>query len=110
VLGFGSLGFAVGFLVRWPRPASLLLGGASWLCWLGIFVLLTSARDKAYALQLQRFILVVFGCLVISILILFWKFRHTSPAFSSAALITAALLCFGATTALILMRRLMPRN
>lgn len=109
-LGLASLGFAVVLLERWPRPSSLLLGAGSWLCWFAIFVLLTTARDRAYAVQLQRFVLVAFGCVEISMLALFWKFRDTSSAFSSAALIAALLLCVGATTALLIMRRIMPRS
>lgn len=110
ILGLASLGFAAALLARWPRPSSLLLGAGSWLCWFAIFVLLTTARDRAYAVQLQRFVLVAFGCVEISMLALFWKFRDTSSAFASAALIAAVLLCVGATTALLIMRRMMPRS
>lgn len=110
MLGLASLGFAVALLARWPRPSSLLLGAGSWLCWFAIFVLQTTARDRAYAVQLQRFMLVAFGCVGISMLALFWKFRDTSSAFAYAALIAAGLLCAGATTALWIMRRMMPRS
>jgi hypothetical protein len=108
VLGVVSLGFSGGFLARWPRPLSLFLGAASWLFLFAILVLLTTARDKAYALQLQRFMLMAFACVEISMLALFWKFRNTSPAFSSAALIAAVMLCIGVTAALLVMRRIMP--
>jgi hypothetical protein len=110
VLAIVSVGFAIALIVRWPKPSSLFLGAAFWLCWFGIFVLLTTARDRTYALQLQRFVLVAFACVEISTLALYWKFRDSTPAFSSAALIAAVLLCVGAATALLIMRRIMPRS
>jgi hypothetical protein len=110
VLGLVSVGFAVGFLARWPRPVSLFLGAASWLILFAILVLVSTARDRAYALQLQRFMSVAFVCVEIGMLALFWKFRDTSPAFSSAALIAAVMLCIGVTTALLVMRRIMPQT
>jgi len=39
--------------------------------------------------------LLAFACVEIAVLALFWKFRKTSPAFSSAALIAAVMLCIG---------------
>jgi hypothetical protein len=110
VLGLVSLGFAVGYLARWPRPVSLFLGAASWLFLFAILVLLTTARDRTHALQLQRFLLVAFASIEVGMLALFWKFRDTSPAFSYAALIAAVMLCIGVTAALLVMRRIMPRT
>lgn len=103
-----SLGLPAGFLMRWQRPGSLYLGAASWLCLFAISVLLTTCKDRAYALELQRFMLVAFACVEIPMLALFWKFRNTSPDFSSAALAAAVMLCIGATAALFVMRRIMP--
>jgi hypothetical protein len=110
VLGVVSLGFSGGFLARWPRPLSLFLGAASWLFLFAILVLLTPVRDRTFALQLQRFMLVAFACIEIAMLALFWKFRNASPAFSSAALIAAGMLCIGVAAALLVMRRIMPRT
>lgn len=109
MLGGASLGLPAGFLMRWQRPGSLYLGTASWLCLFAILVLLTMCKDRAYALGLQRFMLVAFASIEIPMLALFWKFRNTSPAFSSAALAAAVMLCIGATVALFVMRRIMPR-
>ena len=110
VLGLFCVGFAWAFLPLWPRPVSIILGGISWVCLFGVLVLLTVAGNKAYKLQLQRFLLVAFGCAEIPILGLAWKYRETAPALSSASLITAVLLCLGATTALFIMRRIMPQS
>jgi hypothetical protein len=110
MLGVASLGFSAGFLMRWQRPGSLYLGAASWLGLFAILVLLTTFKDRAYALRLQRFMLVAFTCIEIAMLGLFWKFRASSPAFSSAALAAAVMLCIGATVALFVMRRIMPRT
>jgi hypothetical protein len=110
VLGVVSLGFSGGFLARWPRPLSLFLGAASWLFLFAILVLLTPVRDRTFALQLQRFMLVAFACIEIAMLALFWKFRNTSTAFSSAALIAAGMLCIGVAAAFLVMRRIMPRT
>jgi len=110
MLGAASLGLSAGFVIRWQRPVSLYLGAASWLCLFAILVLLTTFKDRAYALQLQRFMLVAFTCIEIATLGLFWKFRATSPSFSSAALAAAVMLCIGATVALFVMRRTMPRT
>ena len=109
-LGLLSIGFAWAFLALRPRPVSIIFGGISWICLFGVFVLLTRAGNKAYAIQLQRFVLVAFGCVEIPIVGLVWKYRQTSPAFSSASLISAVLLCFGAATALFIMRRIMPQD
>lgn len=105
-----SLGFSAGFLMRGQRPESLYLGAASWLGLFAILVLLTTFKDRAHALRLQRFMLVAFTCVEIAMLGLFWKFRASSPAFSSAALAAAIMLCIGATVALFVMRRIMPRT
>lgn len=111
LIGLLSLCFSVGFLAQWPRPASLYMGAASWLCWFAILVLLvTIARDRANALQLQRFMLVAFACVEIAMLALFWRFRDGSPALSSAALIAAAMLCVGVTAAISAIRWIMPRS
>ena len=110
MLGATSIGFSAGFLMRWQRPVSLYLGAASWLCLFAILVLLTTFKDRAFALQLRKFMLVAFACIDIAMLGLFWKFRASSPAFSSAALGAAVMLCIGATVALLVMRRIMPRT
>lgn len=107
VLGFFSVGFAWAFPALWPKPVSVILGGISWVCLFGVLVLLTVAGNKAYALRLQRFLLVAFGCAEVPILGLAWKYRETAPALSSASLISAVVLCFGATAALFIMRRIM---
>jgi hypothetical protein len=109
-LGLFSVGFAWAFPALWPRPVSIILGAISWVCLFAVLVLLTVAGNKAYALQLQRFLLVAFGCAEIPILGLAWKYREAAPAFSSASLISAVLLCFASTTALFIMRRIMPQN
>ncbi len=110
MLGVVSLGFSAGFLIRWQRPVSLYLGAASWLCLFAILVLLTTFKDRAYAFQLQRFMLVAFACIGIAMLGVSWKFRASSPSLSSAALAAAVMLCIGTTVALFVMRRIMPRT
>jgi len=85
------------------------LGAVSWLCWLALLVLITTAKDRAFALQIQRLTLVAFGCIEIAMLALHWKFRDTSPGFSSAALAVALVLCIGVTVAFVAMRRTMPK-
>lgn len=109
ILGIVSWGFAIGFLVRWPKPSSLYLGVVSWLCWFALFEPINSAKNRAFALQIQRFALIVFGCMEIALLAMCWKFRQTSPAFSSAAFVVVVVLSIGASVAFVVMRRTMPQ-
>lgn len=109
ILAIVSWFFAIAFLVRWPKPSSLYLGVVSWLCWFALFVPINSAKDRAFALQIQRFTIAAFACIEIAVLALYWKFRQASPAFSLAALVVALVLCVGASIAFVVMRRTMPR-
>lgn len=110
MLGVVCLGLPAGFLMLRRRPVSLYLEAASWLCLFAILVLMTAFKDRVYALQLQRLMLVAFACIELAMLGLFWKLRASSPAFSSAAFTAAIVLCIGATVALVVMRRTMPRD
>jgi hypothetical protein len=109
ILAIVSWVFAIAFLARWPKPSSLYLGVVSWLCWFALFVPINSAKDRAFALQIQRFAIAAFACIEIAMLALYWKFRQVSPAFSSAAFAVALVLCIGASIAIVVMRRTMPR-
>lgn len=101
--------FAIAFLVRWPKPSSLYVGVVSWLCWFALLVPINSAKDRAFALKVQRFTMAAFACIEIAMLALYWKFRRASPAFSFAAFVFALVLCVGASIAFVVMRRTMPQ-
>jgi hypothetical protein len=109
ILAIVSWVFAIASLVRWPKPSSLYIGVVSWLCWFALLVPISSAKDRAFALQVQRFTMGAFACIEIAMLALYWKYRQTSPSFSLAAFFVALMLCVGASIAFVVMRQTMPR-
>jgi hypothetical protein len=80
-----------------------------WSSFLALFVPINSAKDRAFAFQIQRFVIAAFACIEIAMLALYWKFRQVSPAFSLAAFVATLVLCIGAIIAFVAMRRTMPR-
>lgn len=111
ILMFGvGLGIPAGFMMRRQEPASLYLGAMSWLCFFAILVLVAGLRDRAHAVQTGKVILVAFACIEIAMLALFWKYRASSPTFSSAALAAAVMLCVGTAGEFAVLRRTIRRN
>ena len=91
-----SGGSVAAFLVLWPRPVSLILAGISLLCVFSAVLVFLGAATREYALQVQRAIFLTFGSFGLAFAGLAWKYHARAPAFSWAALIALAIVCFGA--------------
>ncbi len=105
-----SIGLAVAFLALWPRPASLILAGIALLCDFGALLVPGKAAGREYALKARKAIFLAAGCFGVALVGLAWKYRKTAPAFSSASLIAAVLLCFGALGTFFIVRSIGARN
>lgn len=110
VLVLLSVGFALAFLVLWPRPVSVMLAGISLLCGFGALLVFCSAAGWEYALQARRAIFLASGCFGLAFVGLAWKYRERTPAFSSASLLVTAMLCFGALATFLITRSIEERK
>lgn len=99
-----SVGLAAAFLVLWPRPVSVILAGTSLLCVFGALLALCGAAKPEYAPQAKKAIFLTSGCFGLAFAGLAWKYRASTPAFSSASLIALAMLCFGALATFFFIR------
>jgi hypothetical protein len=105
VLIFLSVGLAVAFLLSWLKPVSLVFAGTSLLCVFASLLVFVGAAKSEYAPQAQKVILLTSGCFGLAFSGLAWKYRASSPAFSSAALIALAILCFGTMATFFFIRQ-----
>lgn len=99
-----SAGLTGAFLASWPKPMSLILARTSLLCVFGALLALCGAARPEYALQAERAIFLTSGCFGLGFAGLAWKYRARSPAFSWAALIALAIVCFGAVATFFYIR------
>jgi hypothetical protein len=105
LLIFLSVGLAAVFLVSWPKPVSLILAATSLLCVFAALLALVKAAKPEYAPQAQKAIFLTSGCFWPAFAGLAWKYRATSPAFSSASLIALAILSIGAIAIFFFIRQ-----
>jgi len=99
-----SLGFAVAFVIQWPKPVSMVFSGASLLFGFGTLLVFAKTGGREYALQARKAIFFASGCFGLAFIGLAWKYRVTAPTFSSASLIAVALLCLGSLTSFFITR------
>jgi len=99
-----SVGLAAAFSVLWPRALSVVLAGTSLLCAFAALLALCVVAKPEYAPQAQKAIFLTSGCFGLAFAGLALKYRASAPAFSSAALIALAMLCFGALATFFFIR------
>lgn len=101
-----SVGLAVAFILLWPKPISVVLAGVAELCATATMLLLyIGARARGSRIVLvKKAIFLPLGFFGLVFLALAWRYSKSSPAFSSASLISAGLIGLGAVAALFFTR------
>lgn len=99
-----SLGFAVAFLIQWPKPISMVFAGAALISGFGTLLVFCKSGGREYAIQARNAIFFASGCFGLAFLGLAWKYRETAPAFSLTSLVAVGLICFGAVVSFVILR------
>ena len=104
-----SVGFAAAFIVRWPKPVSMVFAGISLLGAFGALLAFCKTGAHEYAHQARKAILLTSGCFGLAFIALALKYRAGAPALSLASLVAAVLLALGAFAAVLLTRSIVAR-
>ena len=104
VLILPSIGFAVAFVVLWPKPVAPILSAVAMLGTFGAMLFFVTGAPPELALQMQKAIFLGAGVFGTGYVALALKYRNTASAFSSASAIAAAMLGLGALGSFLITR------
>ena len=99
-----SIGFSIAFWVLRPKPISIVVGGISLLFLFAAMMVLCRGIGGEQMREARRVIFALAAALFCMFGALAWKYRQTDPALSSASLVTLAMPCLVALSALFFMR------
>lgn len=99
-----SLGFAVTFIIQWPKPVSMVFAGTALISGFGTLLVFRKSGGREYALLARNAIFFASGCFGLAFVGLAWKYRETAPAFSLTSLIAVGLIFFGAVISFVILR------
>jgi hypothetical protein len=99
-----SIGFSVAYWLNRPKPISVIFGGTSLLFGFASTIFVGRSIGGKQMREIRTVTIVLAAALSCMFGGLAWKFRETDPALSSAWLVTLAMPCLVALSALIFLR------